>query len=86
MHFLAGSTICVIRARCPGCRVIWTVTAPMFFATLARTVESGDLRPPAPLAAVLRRWVVLSLLWYLLVIVVIAVAFRHQWLMMLGLG
>ena len=86
VHFLAVSTIFVIRALCPWCMVIWTVTAPMFFATLARTVESGDLRPPAPLAAVLRRWVVLSLLWYLLVIVVIAVAFRHQWLMMLGLG
>ena len=86
VHFLAISAIFLIKALCPWCMVIWTVTAPMFFASLAHTIESGDLRPPAPLANLLRRWVVLTLLWYLLVIVVIAVAFRHQWLMMLGLG
>ncbi|AXK47186.1 vitamin K epoxide reductase family protein [Brachybacterium saurashtrense] len=86
VHFLAISTLFVIRALCPWCMVIWSVTAPMFFATLARTIESGDLPVPAPLAAVLRRWVVLTLLWYLLVIVVIALAFRAQWLVMLGLG
>jgi uncharacterized membrane protein len=85
VHFLAVSTIFVIRALCPWCLVVWTVTAPMFFATLARTIESGDLRPPAPLANLLRRWVVLSLLWYLLVLVVIALAFRQQWMVMLGL-
>lgn len=86
VHFLAISTIFLIRALCPWCMVIWTVTAPMFFATLARTIENGDLRPPAPLANLLRRWVVLTLLWYLLVIVVIALAFRAQWLVMLGIG
>lgn len=86
VHFLAISTIFLIRALCPWCMVIWSVTAPMFFATLARTIESGDLRVPGPLAGLLRRWVVLSLLWYLLVVVVIALAFRRQWLVMLGLG
>ncbi|ATG51844.1 hypothetical protein CFK38_10155 [Brachybacterium vulturis] len=86
VHFLAISTIFVIGALCPWCMVIWTVTAPMFFATLAHTIESGELRIPAPLANLLRRWVVLTLGWYLLVIVVIALAFRQQWLVMLGLG
>ncbi|HEX7351950.1 vitamin K epoxide reductase family protein [Brachybacterium sp.] len=86
VHFLAISAIFLIRALCPWCMVIWTITAPMFFVTLARTIESGDLRLPAPLGNLLRRWVVLTLLWYLLVVVVIGVAFRHQWLMMLGLG
>lgn len=85
VHFLATSTIFVIGALCPWCMVIWTVTAPMFFATLAHTIESGDLRIPAPLANLLRRWVVLTLGWYLLVLVVIALAFRQQWLVMLGL-
>ena len=86
IHFLAISAIFVIRALCPWCMVIWSVTAPMFFATLARTIESGDLPLPAPLANLLRRWVVLTLLWYLLVIVVIAAAFWRQWLVMFGLA
>ena len=83
VHFLAISAIFLIRALCPWCMVIWSVTAPMFFATLARTI---DLPLPAPLANLLRRWVVLTLLWYLLVIVVIAAAFWRQWLVMFGLA
>ncbi|RCS71861.1 hypothetical protein CIK73_01735 [Brachybacterium alimentarium] len=86
VHFLAISAIFFIRALCPWCMVVWTVSAPMFFATLARTVESGDLRPPAGVATVLRHWVVLSVVWYLLVIVAILARFRHQWLAMIGIG
>ncbi len=86
IHFLAISAIFVIRALCPWCMVIWTVTAPMFFATLARTIEHGDLRLPAPLAGLLRRWVLLTVAWYLLVIIVIAVVFWRQWLVVLGIG
>lgn len=86
VHFLAISAIFFIRALCPWCMVIWTVTAPMFFATLARAVESGDLRLPAPLAKVLRHWVVLTALWYLLVVLTILVKFWRQWLVMAGLG
>ena len=85
VHFLAISAIFAIRALCPWCMVIWTVTAPMFFATLARTIEYGDLRLPAPLAGVLRRWVLLSAAWYLLVVLVIAAAFWQQWLVVLGI-
>jgi uncharacterized membrane protein len=86
VHFLAISAIFVIRALCPWCMVVWTVTAPMFFVTLARTIEHGDLRLPAPLANLLRRWVLLSVAWYLLVILVIAAAFWRQWLVVLGIG
>lgn len=85
IHFLAISAIFIIRALCPWCMVVWTVTAPMFFATLAHTVESGDLRLPAPIARVLRHWVVLTLCWYLLVIVTILAAFWRQWLATFGL-
>lgn len=85
VHFLAISAIFAIRALCPWCMVIWTVTAPMFFAALARTIENGDLRLPAPLAGVLRRWVLLSAAWYLLVVLVIAAAFWQQWLVVLGI-
>lgn len=85
VHFLAISAIFAIRALCPWCMVIWTVTAPMFFATLARTIENGDLRLPAPLAGVLRRWVLLSAAWYLLVVLAIAAAFWQQWLVVLGI-
>src|SRR5690625_4341012 len=37
VHFLAYSAIFVIRSLCPWCMVVWAVTAPMFFATLAHT-------------------------------------------------
>lgn len=86
VHFLAISSLFLIRALCPWCLVIWTVTAPMFFATLAHTIESGTVTLPAPLANLLRRWVVLTLVWYLLVIVVILLAFRQQWLVVLGIA
>lgn len=85
IHFLAISAIFVIRALCPWCMVVWTVTAPMFFATLAHAIEAGDLRLPTPLARVLRHWVVLTLAWYLLVILVIAAGFWRQWLATFGL-
>lgn len=86
VHFLAISAIFTIGSLCPWCMVVWTVTAPMFFATLARTVESGDLELPRALAGILRRWVWLTLAWYLLVIIVIAVAFLPQWLVVLGIS
>ena len=86
VHFLAISAIFLIRALCPWCMVIWTVTAPMFFVALARTIESGDLTVPQPLANVLRHWVVLTVLWYLLVVLTILVRFWKQWLVMFGLG
>lgn len=86
VHFLAFSAIVIIRALCPWCMVVWVATAPMFFATLAHTVESGDLRLPGPLAGILRRWVLLTLAWYLLVALVILIAFWGQWMATLGIG
>ena len=78
VHFLAVSAIFVIRALCPWCMVVWAATAPMFFASLASQVESGDLRVPAPLAGVLRRWVLLTIAWYLLVLEPVARDFRAE--------
>jgi uncharacterized membrane protein len=86
VHFLAISAIFVIHALCPWCLVVWIVTAPMFFAVLAHTVETGVLGVSGALAGVLRRWVTLTLLWYLLVAVVILIAFWNQWLTTVGLG
>lgn len=86
VHFLAYSAIFVIRALCPWCMVVWAMTAPMFFAALAHAIETGLLPIRGALASVLRRWVLLSVLWYLLVIAVIAVAFWDQWLTTFGLA
>lgn len=86
IHFLAYSAIFVIRALCPWCMVVWAMTAPMFFATLAHSIESGLIPLRGPLAGVLRRWVLLTVLWYALVILVIAVAFWGQWLTWFGLA
>lgn len=86
LQFLAVSAIFVIRALCPWCMLVWLVSAPMFFAVLARTVESGTWQAPPAVARVLRHWVVLSLAWYLLVVLAILAGFWRQWLYMVGLG
>ncbi len=85
IHFLALSAIFVIRALCPWCMVVWVATAPMFFAYLAHMVEERDLPLPGPFAMVLRRWAVLTVLWYVLVAVTILLAFLPQWMAMVGL-
>src|SRR5690606_31830502 len=86
LQFLAVSAIFVIKALCPWCMLVWLVTAPMFFAVLARTVESGTWSVPPAASRVLRHWVVLTLAWYLLVILAILAGFWRQWLYMVGLG
>lgn len=85
IHFLALSAIFVIRALCPWCMVVWVATAPMFFAYLAHMVEERDLPLPGPIAMVLRHWVILTVLWYVLVAVTILLAFLPQWMAMAGL-
>ncbi|GAB2548369.1 vitamin K epoxide reductase family protein [Brachybacterium huguangmaarense] len=85
IHWLAISAIFVIGALCPWCMLVWAMTAPMFFATTAWMVENGDLRLPAGLAALQRRWVLLTILWYAIVVGVIVWAFFGQWMAMLGL-
>lgn len=84
VHFLVISAIFVIGALCPWCMVVWAMTAPMFFSTLAHVIEEGDLRPPRALTGVLRHWALCTLAWYLLVVVVIFLAFLPQWMGMLG--
>lgn len=84
IHFLAISAIFVIHALCPWCMVVWVMTAPMFFCTVAWMIEAGDLRLPSGLSRVLRHWVLCSVAWYALVIVVIIAAFWQQWMAMLG--
>jgi uncharacterized membrane protein len=86
VHWLAISAIFVIHALCPWCMVVWAATAPMFFSTLARTLERRrGTTPPRGLTRILRHWVTLSVAWYVLVVVVIALAFLPQWLTVLGL-
>lgn len=86
VHFLAISAMFVIRALCPWCIVVWIAAAPLFFVSLARAVEDRDLPLGGPVAGVLRSWVLCTLGWYLLVIVVALLAFRLQWMTMLGIG
>lgn len=84
VHWLAISAIGFIHALCPWCLVVWTISAPMFFATLARLIEKGMITPPEGARRVLRSWMVLSLIWYALVIAVIIVVFWDGWMSMLG--
>lgn len=85
VHFLAISAIFVIHALCPWCIIVWTVTAPMFFATSAHAVEAGTIRVPQVLGDILRRWILLTAAWYVLVVAVIMVAFWPQWAAMAGI-
>lgn len=86
IHFLSYSAIFIIHALCPWCMVVWTVTAPMFFVKLANTVEDNEWHKKYKILGILRHWVILTVLWYLLVITVIFVKFFQQWMVMLGIG
>ncbi|MCS6710785.1 vitamin K epoxide reductase family protein [Brachybacterium sp. EF45031] len=85
VHWLAINAIFILGKLCLWCMVVWTATAPMFFVNLAHAIEDGQLRLPAPVARVLRHWVVCTLLWYLLVILVIAVIFGRRFLAWWGM-
>lgn len=86
VHFLAISAMFVIRALCPWCLVVWIAAAPLFFVSLARAIEDRDLPLGGGLARALCSWVVCTVGWYLLVVLVAFLAFRPQWLAMLGIG
>lgn len=86
IHFLAYSAIFIILALCPWCMVVWSMTAPMFFVKLANTVEDKQWHKKYRLLNIFRHWVVLTVLWYILVITVIFVKFFQQWMVMLGIG
>lgn len=79
--FLQYSALFVLRGLCPWCLVAWTAVGPMFFATLGRSIESGDVPGPR----IFRHWVWWTLAWYALVIFLIGYNFRYQWLSMAGL-
>ncbi|CAM3989824.1 vitamin K epoxide reductase family protein [Helcobacillus massiliensis] len=85
IHWLAISAIFFIHALCPWCLVAWVASAPMFFSVVARLVETGHIGAQGAVRRVLRSWVVLTLAWYLLVIVLIVVMFWNQWVLMFGL-
>lgn len=86
VNFLAYSAIFIIRSLCPWCMVIWAVVAPMFFVRLANIVEEKQWHEKYQGVSIFRHWIVLSVLWYVLVIVVIFVKFFHQWMAVLGLN
>lgn len=85
VHFLAFSAIFEIQSLCLWCMLLWSMTAPMFFSYLAHLVEERAAERGATSRSVLRHWVLLTLAWYVLVIVVILAAFWSQWMAMAGL-
>ncbi len=91
VHFLMLSAVFAIRALCPWCMVVWVATAPMFFVSLAFAVEermsgaAGGAVGSGGVSGLLRRWVLLTVCWYVLVALVILIAFWSQWMWMLGL-
>lgn len=86
VHFLAFSAVFDIRALCPWCMVVWASIAPMFFVSLARAIETADVPLVGALAMVLRRWVLLTVLWYVAMVLVIFFGFQQQWLAMVGIA
>lgn len=84
VHFLSVSAIFFIHALCPYCIIIWMVVAPMFFATLANTIEGTESYKKNKLLQLLRHWAIATVSWYVLVFVVIVIAFFDQWRIMFG--
>ena len=84
VHWLAFSAIAIIHALCPWCVVVWAVSAPMFFSTLARLIELNRIRLTSGVSRILRSWMVLSLLWWALVALVVLIVFWDGWMSILS--
>jgi len=71
-----------IRMLCPYCLVVWVVTIPIFVNVLARAAQAGHVRVGERLRRflVLDRWLIVAV-WYLAVVIVAAVVFWNQWLL-----
>lgn len=86
VHFLSISAIFFIHALCPWCMVVWAVVAPMFFSKLTNLVEENEWHKKHKGLSILRHWIVLTIVWYALVVIVIFWKFFGQWMTMLGMG
>lgn len=75
-----------LRGLCPYCVVVWTVTIPIVVNVLARGLQAGHV--PAPEG--LRRFVVqerglITVIWYVVVVALVVIAFWNQWSLALSL-
>lgn len=82
VHWLAANALFAIHALCPWCLVVWSVTAPMFFAVLAHLVETDLIEVKGWLRGVLRSWIPLTLIWYALVVLTAFFVFLPEWIAM----
>lgn len=82
VHWLIYQTLYDIGALCPYCMVVWAVTIPMFWYTTLHNVDRGHLPAGPARPAVLglaRIHTLVLVLWYLVIVALIAQAFWSYW-------
>lgn len=73
-----------LRGLCPYCVVVWVVTIPIVVSVLARGLQARHVAVPERLARlVVQERVLITVIWYVVVVALVAVAFWDQWALML---
>ena len=80
MHYLFLQAIFVLGTICPWCFVVWMITIPTFWYITLYTVQAGSVTLPATI----RRFVLkyhrdILILWYVLILGILAVRFWDFW-------
>lgn len=81
--WLQYETIYDIKALCPYCMVVWSVTIPMFWYTTLYNLRQGHIRLPAKLKSITdfaqRHHADILTTWFLIIIGIILYQFWHYW-------
>jgi uncharacterized membrane protein len=78
VHWLIAASLYDIRALCPYCMVVWTVTIPIFWYTTLDTLRAFDRTRPAGEALGRYHSTVLAT-WYAVIVIQVLIAFWYYW-------
>lgn len=83
LHWLIFETLYRIGALCIFCMVVWAMTIPMFWYVTLYNLRNGNIKTPAKLRSAVafaqRHHGDILLLWFLVIIALIAKRFWYYW-------
>lgn len=75
-----------LRGLCPYCVVVWVVTVPIVVSVLARGLQARHVSAPEGLRRfVVQERMVITVVWYVVVVALVVIAFWDQWALALSL-
>ncbi len=88
VHWLISQSVYSIGVLCPYCMVVWSVTIPMFWYVTIRNLTTGVFGASVARSSVVRTLasvhVVPVVLWFVIVIALIAIQFADNWVALLS--